>query len=160
MASLWHFFFRACILTPRGGPRGEPPRPSGCQPTTSSSYIMGVRFHFIFFSPLAPFPAHRAPRPLRSHRRRSPPERCSRRTSVVASAALKVSAAQRSTDAPLPPLLRAFFGGFRLSSSPAFVDDHKLAAPPASLFFASPAASGEPQCSFALFFLVFQILGR
>ena len=49
-ASLWHFVFRACIFVPRGGPRTEPPRPSGCQPTTSSSYLRGVRFLLLPFS--------------------------------------------------------------------------------------------------------------
>ena len=39
MATPWLSVFRACSTAPRGGPRTEPPRPSGCWPTTSSLYI-------------------------------------------------------------------------------------------------------------------------
>ena len=49
-ASPWHFIFRACILAPRGGPRSEPPQPSGCQPTISSSYIRGSASFFLLSS--------------------------------------------------------------------------------------------------------------
>ncbi|KAK1661315.1 hypothetical protein QYE76_049474 [Lolium multiflorum] len=57
----------------------------------------------------------------------------------------QVSTAQSSSDAPPPLLLRAFSGGFRLSPSPAFVDDREFAAAPAILFFGSPVASGGQQ---------------
>jgi hypothetical protein len=141
-ASLWHVIFCACILAPRGGPRSEPPRPSGCWPTISFSYKEGVRFHFISFPAFAYFPVLRALRLVQSRRRRSLPEPCSRRTCAVALAAPKIFAAERSTGASSPPLLRAFFGGFHPSPSPASVGAHELAAAPVTFSLSTSTASG------------------
>ena len=60
VASLWHLIFHACISAPRGGPRGEAPRPSGCRPTNLSPYLRVRRFHIIFFPAFSPSSAPRA----------------------------------------------------------------------------------------------------
>ncbi|KAK1615952.1 hypothetical protein QYE76_021469 [Lolium multiflorum] len=83
----------------------------------------------------------RALRFVQPRRRRSPPEPCSRRTCAVALAVLKIFAAERSTGASSPLLLRAFFGGFHPSPSPASVGAHELAAAPATFSLSASAAS-------------------
>ena len=100
-AALWPSIFRACSIAPRGGPPGEPSWPSGFRPTTSSLYLRGRWFHFIFFPAFAP-PEHFEPLPLRSSRRRSTPRSFS--PSRLCEEAPLRFAPQRFTEArpPLP----------------------------------------------------------
>ncbi|KAK1679122.1 hypothetical protein QYE76_039970 [Lolium multiflorum] len=136
------FYFHACTIVPRGGPRTEPPWANGYQPINSFSYKWGVRFHFVSFPAFAYFPVLRALRSPQPRSRWSPPEPCSRRTCAAALAALRISAAERSTGASSPPPLRDFFGEVRLSPSPVSVGACELAVAPATFFLSNSAASG------------------
>ena len=63
-AALWLSVFRACSTAPRGGPRTEPPRPSGCWPTTSSLYLRGRGSSTSSSSPHSQLPEHFEPLPF------------------------------------------------------------------------------------------------
>jgi hypothetical protein len=142
-ATLWLLHFCACIFAPRGGPRGEPPRPDGFRPTNFFSYIRAERFHSILFFALAPISrVPQALRPAQPRRRRSPPEPCFRRTHAAALAAPRIFTAERFTGASSPLLLRAFISGFHPSPSPASIGLRELTVAPATSSLSVSAAPG------------------
>jgi hypothetical protein len=55
---LWLFIFRACIIAPRGGPRGEASWPNGYWHTISFLYIRARRFLLLFFLAFSTSHAH------------------------------------------------------------------------------------------------------
>ena len=116
--------FRACIVAPRGGPRTEPPRPSGCWPTTPSLYLRGRWFHFVFFLAFA------TPRALRAFAVRAPLAAVRHQGSSLR------RSSRRSSRSSTPPRFRR---GFFTASVSSAASATPSSSPSLFIFAASPA---------------------
>jgi hypothetical protein len=125
----------------RRGPRGEPPRPSGFQPTFSLLYKHNCPFFFLFFAFL--ILCAQCFSPSRFRRSPSAVARSSfgaRRTHAVLPPDFAV---RESSTAPSPrPLHSHFSTSFSASPSTVVVGDRRPCPSPAKVFLSDHAAQG------------------